>query len=79
MLGLHYCTGFSLAAVCRLLIAMAPLVVSTGSRAPWPQELWHMDSIVGAPGLWSTGSIEVVRGLSCSAAHGILLDQGSDI
>ena len=29
-----------------------------------------------APRLWSTGSIVVVHGLSCSAACGILLDQG---
>ena len=37
-----------------------------------------MGSIVAAPGLWSTGPVVVVHRLSCSLAHGIFLDQGSN-
>ena len=39
------------------------------------QQLWHVGSVVAAPGLWSTGSIVVVHGLICSAACWILLHQ----
>ena len=35
-------------------------------------------SVVVALGLWSTGSAAVARGLSCSAARGVLLDQESN-
>ena len=35
-----------------------------------------MASVAAAPGLESTGSIVVTRGLSCSMAHRILPDQG---
>ena len=35
-------------------------------------------SVTVAPGLWSTGSVVVAHGLSCSVAHGILPDQGSN-
>ena len=37
-----------------------------------------MGSVVGAPGLQSTGSAGVVHGLSCSAACGIFRDQESN-
>ena len=36
-------------------------------------------SVVAAPGLWSTGSAVVVRGLICSEACGIFPDQGSNL
>ena len=36
-------------------------------------------SAVAAPGLESTGSIVVGQGLSCSAACGIFLDQGTNL
>ena len=36
-------------------------------------------SFVVEPGLESTGSIAVPLGLSCSAAHGICPDQGSNL
>jgi len=36
-------------------------------------------SAVVTPRLWSTGSIVVVHGLSCSPACGILLDQGLNL
>ena len=38
-----------------------------------------MDSVVGAPGLKSTGSIVTVHRLSCSAACEIFLDQGLNL
>ena len=57
------CAGFSL----RWLL----LLRSTGSR--------RAGSVVVACRLWSTGSVVVAHGLSCSAACGILLDQGSNL
>ena len=45
------------------------LFPSMGSRA-------HRTSVAGAPGLWSTGSVVVAHGLSCSVACGIFLDLG---
>ena len=55
------------------------LLGTMGSRAHRLQSFGHMDSVVVAPGLWSTGSIVVVHGLiSCSAACVIFLDQGSN-
>ena len=62
---------YSVAAVRRLLIAVASLVVEPGLQG------WR-DSIVVAPGLESIGSIAVALGLSCSAPCGIFLDQGSN-
>ena len=35
-------------------------------------------SLVAEHGLWSTGSVAVAHGLSCSAAWRIFLDQGSN-
>ena len=78
MLGLHSCVGFFLAAVSwgsspavvrRLLSAAASLAEHglSGTQAAG----------AGAPGLWGTGSIFVVQGLSCSKACGIFPDQGS--
>ena len=63
--------GYSKAAVCGLLIAMASLVVEHGildSRA------MARNSVVMACGLHSTDSIVVAHRLSCSVAHGIFLD-----
>ena len=54
-----------------LLIAVASLVFEQrlqGAQA----------SVVMAPGLQSTGSVAAAHGLSCSAAHGIFPDQGSN-
>ena len=42
------------------------------------QYLWHVSSVVAVPELQSTGSVVVVHGLSCSAACGIFLDEGSN-
>ena len=42
------------------------LLQGRGSRAHRLQQLWHMGSAAAAPGLYSTGSIVVERGLSNS-------------
>ena len=36
-------------------------------------------SVAAAPRLWSTGSVVVAHGFSCSAARGVLLDQGLNL
>ena len=55
----------------------SPVVVSRGySVVVVPRILIAVASLVAAPGLWSTGSITVVYGLSSSEACGIFLDQG---
>ena len=51
---------------------------STGSRVYRLQCLWHVGSVVVAPGLQSTGSTLVAHRLSCSMACGLFPDQGSD-
>ena len=51
---------------------------SMGSRAHALQQLQHMDSLVLAPELQSTGLIVVVHRLSCSKTCGTFLDQGSN-
>ena len=75
VLGLRCCAraftgcgeqGLLFVQVHRLLIAVASLVAEHGLQACRLQQLWHVDSVV------------VARGLSCSSAHGIFLDQGSN-
>ena len=58
MLGLHSCTGFSLVALLRLLIVVAPLV-GQGSYSA-------QASVIAAPRLQGTGSAVVAFGLSWS-------------
>ena len=72
--------AFSPVTTFRLLLSW-----STGSRAPGLSsgssraQQWRLPgSAVAAPRLWSTGSIVVVHGLSCSKACGILPDQESN-
>ena len=74
-LGLRCCTrafsscskqGLLFIAVHGLLISVASLVVEHGLQMCGLQQLWH------------AGSVVVVHGLSCSAACGIFLDQGSN-
>ena len=62
------CTGCSLQ---ELL-----LLQSTDSRVFRLQWLWHTGPMVAAPRLWSTGSVVMAHRLTCSAVHGIFLDQG---
>ena len=78
LLGLHCCTlafsscgklGLLFTAVLGLLIAVASLVVSRGSRVCKLQWLWFLGSRAQAQYLWCIG-------FSCSAACRIFLDQG---
>ena len=63
--------GVTLVEVHRLLTAAAPLVGEHG--------LWGVSASVGvACKLESTGSVLTALGLSCSAACGIFLGEGSD-
>ena len=65
---LLHCTDFSLWWL---------LLWSIGSRVLGLQWLQLKGSVVAVHSLWSTGSIVVAHGLSCSAACGVLPDQGS--
>ena len=65
VLGLRCCAdfslivesrGYSLAVVHRLLIAVASFVTEHGLEGKQTSYLRHMDSVLVAPGLWSTGS-----------------------
>ena len=57
------------------IVVHGPLTVVAFLKAEHRlQQLWHMGSVVVAPRLWSTESIAVVHGLSCSSACGILPD-----
>ena len=75
MLGLRCCAGFS------VVEAGGNLLCSCGSWAlvaslaveQWLGDLWA--SVVVAPGLWSTGSVVVLHGLSCSVSCGVFPDQ----
>ena len=70
--------GLLFAAVRRLLVAVASLVAEHGLQGCGLQQLWHLDSVVVACRLQSSGSVIVVHGLSCSATYGIFPDQGSN-
>ena len=60
------------------LIAVASLAAEHGLQVHGPQKLQHTGSAVVAQGLQGTGPVVVAHGLSCSAACGIFLDQGSN-
>ena len=64
--------GYSLVAVLKLLTVVASLVAEHGLY------LGAQASVV-VSGLWSTGSVAVAPGLSCSTACGIFLVQGSNL
>ena len=64
------CVGFSL--------WWLLLLQSTGSRHAGFNSCGRWASAVVARRLWSTGSVVVAHGLSCSAACGIFPDQGSN-
>ena len=68
-LGFRCCAGFSLVAVGWLLIAADSLAAGQGLWGVWA-------SVVAASRLWSTESLAVVHGLSCSVACGILPGRG---
>ena len=67
--------GYSLVAVCRLLIMVTSLVADHGLQGTWLRQLQYSDSLVVVPRLSSIGSIVAAHGLNCSAACGILLAQ----
>ena len=78
MLGRHCCTGFSLVLASggyTLVVEGRPLSFQ------WFLLLWSTDSrhvgfSICSLGLWNTGSIVGVQGLSCPTTCGILPDQG---
>ena len=60
------------------LTAVASLAGRTGSRVQ-ASVVVACGLIVVIPRLYRTGSVVVVRGLSCSVACGIFLDQGLNL
>ena len=80
------CVGSSLLHAGFLQLRRARATLRCGARAShcggfsccgaWALDVWA--SVVVARGLQSTVSVVVVHGLSCSAACGILPDQGSN-
>lgn len=64
--------GYSLVAVCRLLIAVASLVAEHRLKG-------EQASVAVNPGLQSTASVVVAHGLSCSASCRIFPDEGSNL
>ena len=75
-MGSSLLCGLSLLAVHGLLVAVASLFCRAQAlQIPGLQYLQHTDSGVAAPRLWSTGSVVVLHGFSCSSAFGILPDQ----
>ena len=80
-LGLSCCAGVSLvvgSAVPGLLIGRLLLLWSTGSKVQ-ASVVWHVDSVLLAPGLQRMGSIVVAHRLRCPVACGIFPDQGSNL
>ena len=78
MLDFHCCMGVSLVGVSRGYSNCGAWLshCSGFSCGAWVPGMWAL--VVAASGLWSTGSIVVVHGISCSAACEIFLDQGSN-
>ena len=90
MPGLRYCSGFplvaasgghSLVAEHRLLIVVAALVVQHGvwgaqASVAVARGLMSCSSQALEHRLWSTDSVVMLHGLSCSTACEISLDQG---
>ena len=79
VLGLRCCGGFLWfhePGLLRTRTVQAPRGGGFSPRVAWA--LGHRASVVSRSGFSSTGSIVAAHGLSCSAACGILLDQGSN-
>ena len=70
--------GYSLTAVCRLLIAVDSLW-STGSRTRKLQWLWHVGSVVLVPWALVHRHHSCGHGPSCFEAFGIFLYQGLNL
>ena len=71
--------GSSLVVVAGFSLWWLLLSRSRDSRVYRLWQLWHVDSVVAAPGLQSTDSAVVVPGLSCPMARGIFPRQGSNL
>ena len=65
MLGLCCCESFSLV-VGATLVAVCGLSHCSGFSCYGARALGHEASVVAAPQLWSTDSVAVAHGLSCS-------------
>ena len=85
VLGLWYCAwSFSSCYEQELLSSCCAWAYCSGFSCcgAWTlcelQLLQHAGSVGEAPGLQSTGSIAMVQGLSCPAAFGVFLDQGTN-
>ena len=61
-----------------LFVEVHGLLIAVASPCSGAWALGAQASVAVARGLWSAGSVVVEHGLSCSAAHGIFLDQGSN-
>ena len=70
-LGLHCCSAFSRVVSGVLSLLWLLLLQSTGSR--------RAGSVAEALGPQSAGSLVVLHGLCCSAAHGSFPDRGSSL
>ena len=64
VLGLHCRTDFSAVVASEGFSLQWPLLWSRASRAQGPPQFWQMGSAVAVPGLQSTDSILVARGLT---------------
>ena len=80
MLGLCYCRGFSpvVASGGYFVVVIHELLTAVASLAEHGLQ-GAQASVAVAPGLWSTGSVAVGRGVSCSVLCGIFPDQGSKL
>ena len=63
----------------RPLITVAYLCRGARALGGWASVVVALGSAVVVRGLWSTGSVVVAHGPSCSVARGILLDEGSNL
>ena len=82
VLGLHCCVGFSLVVTSRgysLVVVHRLLIVEPACWGAWASVVAAYELSSCCSGFWSTGSVVVACGLSCSAACGFFLDQGSNL
>ena len=68
-------SGYSLVAVCQLLIAVVSLAAEHRLWGAWASVVAAHGFSRCGPELWSTGPGVEAHGLSCSVARGIFLDQ----
>ena len=73
------CNGFSCCGAQTLGHSGFPGCSSFSNCSTWALVVAAWASAVAVPGLWNTGSITLVHGLSCSTACGIFPTQGSNL